>query len=123
MMLTGMRRWGELPGDAKALRIGHFAVAVVELGAIGHVWRSAITRRRDRSLVLALALLSAQGAGLIIGRGHCPLGPLQRRVGDPAPLFELVLPPRAAKAAIPALAAITIAGVLALALRGPRPSS
>jgi hypothetical protein len=122
MMLTGMRPWGELPGDAKALRIGHFVVAVVELGAIGYIWRSAITRRRDRALVYSLALLSAQGVGLIIGRGHCPLGPLQRRLGDPAPLFQLLLPPRAAKAAIPALAAVTMAGLLALALRKPRPS-
>lgn len=123
IILTRMRGWRELPRDAKALRIGHFVVALAELGSIGYVWRSAITRRRDPALVLALALLCVQGVGLIVGRGKCPLGPLQRRLGDPVPLFEVVLPPRAAKAAIPALAAITIAGVLALALRGPRPRS
>jgi hypothetical protein len=117
-----MRNWLELPWDAKAFRFGHFAVAAIELSSVGYVWTCAITRRRDKALVVALALLSAQGVGLVIGRGNCPLGPLQRRLGDPVPLFELVLPPRAAKAAVPALVAVTMAGVLALALRRPRTS-
>jgi len=117
-----VRHWRELPWDAKAFRTGHFVIAAIELTSIGYVWTCAMTRRRDKALVLALALLSAQGIGLIIGRGNCPLGPLQRRLGDPVPLFELVLPPRAAKAAIPALFAVTMAGVLALALRRPRRS-
>jgi hypothetical protein len=42
--------------------------------------------------------------------------PLQDRLGDPVPMFELVLPPRAAKAAIPVLAAVASVG-LVLALR------
>jgi hypothetical protein len=42
--------------------------------------------------------------------------PLQRRLGDPVPMFELVLPPRAAKAAVPVLAGVALAGCL-LALR------
>jgi len=28
------------------------------------------------------------------GHGDCPMGPLQADLGDPVPLFELVLPPR-----------------------------
>jgi hypothetical protein len=56
---------------------------------------------------------------LVIGRGNCPLGPFQARLGDPVPLFELVLPARAAKAAIPILAVVTIAGMAALVLRPP----
>ncbi len=39
--------------------------------------------------------------------------------GDPVPFFELVLPPRAAKAAIPVLAGVSVAGVVALVLRRP----
>jgi hypothetical protein len=42
--------------------------------------------------------------------------PVQRRLGDPVPMFELVLPPRAAKKAVPALAAVALAGCV-LALR------
>lgn len=60
-----------------------------------------------------------QGGGLVIGRGDCPLGPFQRTLGDPVPLFELVLPRRAAKAAVPVLAMVTIAGLILVALRPP----
>ena len=59
---------------------------------------------------------------LVIGRGNCPLGPLQSRAGDPVPLFELVLPPRAAKAAIPILAAVAVAGLALVAGRGGDPA-
>ena len=60
-----------------------------------------------------------EGAGLVVGRGDCPLGPLQERLGDPVPLFQLVLPPRGAKAAVPALAAVTVGGLVMLAVRRP----
>ena len=112
--------WSQLSPRAQAFRIAHILIAGVEVASVGYVWACAITRRRDRALGLSIGILALQGVGLVIGRGKCPLGPLQRQVGDPVPLFELVLPPRAAKAAIPTLAAITIAGVLALALRSPR---
>jgi hypothetical protein len=109
-----------LTGRAKALRAAHAALAVVELASLGHVWRWAITGRRDRRLGWAVALLSAEAAALVAGRGNCPLGPLQRRWGDPKPLFELVLSPRAAKAAVPALAAVALGGVTTLGLRSGR---
>jgi hypothetical protein len=47
------------------------------------------------------------------------MGPRQAEWGDPVPYFELVLPPRAAKAAVPVLVAATIAGFVALAARRP----
>lgn len=68
----------------------------------------------------SLIVLSAQGAALAIGHGSCPLGPLQGRLGDPVPLFELALPARAAKAAVPTLAGVALVGVLGLILRPPR---
>jgi hypothetical protein len=57
--------------------------------------------------------------GLVIGRGNCPLGPLQERLGDPVPLFELVLPPTWARRAVPILAGVSALGI-ALALRPVR---
>jgi hypothetical protein len=48
------------------------------------------------------------------------MGARQREWGDPKPFFELILPPRAAKAAVPILAVITVAGLAAVALRPPR---
>lgn len=100
-----------LPPRAVALRLAHAGVAVAELAALGYVWTCALTGRRDRRLGVCVAALAAEGVALAAGRGSCPLGPLQRRWGDPVPLFELVLPPRAAKAAVPVLAAAAVTGV------------
>ena len=99
---------------AAAYRVAHAAFAVVQLASLGYVWGCALTGRRDGLLHAAVGLLCAEGAALIVGRGNCPLGPFQSRLGDPVPLFELVLPPRAAKAAIPVLAAVAVAGIAAL---------
>jgi hypothetical protein len=110
-------RFTELSSGARALRIGHVAIAVVGLSSLTYIWFCALTGRRDRLLGAALATMSVQGVGLLIGRGDCPLGPLQRRLGDPDPLFELVLPPRAARAAIPVLTAVAVGGIALLAVR------
>jgi len=110
-------RFAELGCGAKALRLGHIGIAVVELGSLAYIWYCALSGRRDRLLGAALATLSVQGVALVIGRGNCPLGPLQKRLGDPGPLFELVLPPRAAKAAIPIFFVVALSGVAILALQ------
>ena len=111
------KAWSELRRRAKAFRVGHAGLGIVELSCLAYIWMCALTRRRDRLLRAALVVLAAQGAGMVIGRGNCPLGPLQRRLGDPEPLFELIFPPRAARAVFPVLLAVTLGGVLALALR------
>ena len=107
-----------LPRRAAELRGLHALIAVVELWCLGYVWTCALTGRSDRRLRIAVGILSAEGAGLVIGRGDCPLGPLQERLGDPVPLFELVLPPRAAKRAVPVLAGAATAGVALVLARG-----
>jgi hypothetical protein len=50
-------------------------------------------------------------------RGDCPLGAVGERIGDPVPLFELVLTPRAARRAVPVLGGVTAAGFGLLAIR------
>ena len=95
----------------------HTSIAVVDLAGLGYVWTCAFRKRRDRLLGVSVAALLIEGAALIIGRGNCPLGPLQTKLGDPVPLFELVLPPRAAKAAVPILATISVAGISVVALQ------
>lgn len=109
-----------LPPKAAALRLVHTAIAVAELGSLGYVWACALTGRRDRWLGICVAALAAEGLALAAGRGSCPLGPLQRRLGDPVPLFELMLPPRAAKAAVPVLTGLAVAGVAVVAARPRR---
>lgn len=111
--------WQSLPRRALGFRVAHIAWGVLELGALAHVWRCALRRRRDRYLAISVALLLAQGGALVAGRGDCPLGPFQRSLGDPVPMFELALPPRAAKAAIPVLFVVAVAGIVAVLLRPP----
>ncbi len=112
-------RWSGLGTGAKAFRLAHAAFALVQSAALGYVWFCALTRRRDRALAASATALLAEGVALGIGRGDCPFGPMQAELGDPVPLFELVLPNRAAKAAIPILFAIAVAGLIAVLLRPP----
>jgi hypothetical protein len=76
--------------------------------------------RRGPFLRGTVVALVAEGALVAANHGDCPLGPLGDRIGDDVPLFELVLPPRAAKAAIPVLGAVAGAGLIALAVRSRR---
>ena len=116
------RRSGRQPlaPAARAFRFAHAAIALVDLAGLGYIWWCGLRRRRDLLLHLSIGALVVEGAALVVGRGNCPLGPLQRRLGDPVPLFELVLPPRAAKAAVPVLAGVTVAGFALVVVRPPR---
>ena len=66
-----------------------------------------------------IGFLALEGGALVVGRGDCPMGRQQEAWGDPVPFFELVLPPRAAKAAVPVLAAVSLGGIAAVVLRRP----
>lgn len=112
--------WSELAWPARTYRAAHAGWATLQLTALGWVWWSAIRRRRGRGTVLAAAFLALQGGGLVAGRGSCPMTAVQHRLGDPIPMFGLVLPPRAARLAVPALAAVAVAGIAAAVLRPPR---
>jgi len=112
-------RWSDLGRRARAFRVAHAAFSILQLAALAYVWFCAATRRRDRVLGVSAAALLVEGAALAIGRGDCPFGPLQARLGDPVPLFELILPKRAAKAAIPALFTIAVTGLAGVLLRPP----
>jgi hypothetical protein len=111
--------WRDLGWKAKAFRVVHAAWSVAGLASLGYIWACALTRRRDRRLAASVAFLSLEGAGLAIGGGDCPMGEKAEEWGDPVPFFELILPPRAAKAAVPILAGLTIGGFLVLAIRPP----
>ena len=123
--LTEMR-WHNLSGRVRklsraalAFRAFHAVIAVEMLLAIAHVWWCALSGRRDRLLHVAARSLIGEGVLVATNHGDCPLGGLQERLGDPVPLFELVLSPRVAKRAVPTLGAITAAGLVLLAVRGP----
>jgi len=103
-----------------AFRAAHAAIALEQLLAIAYVWWCALTGRRGRLLRVAAASLIGEGVLVAANHGDCPLGGLQERLGDPVPLFELVLSPRAAKRAVPTLGAVASGGLLLLMVRGRR---
>ena len=107
----------KLTPAALAFRIAHAVIATTFLAAIGYIWWCAVTGRRDQLLHVAVGALAGEGVLVVANHGDCPLGPLQARVGDPTPLFELVLSPRAARWAVPGLGGVTVAGVALLARR------
>jgi hypothetical protein len=111
--------WSTLGIGARLFRVAHFVWGGFNMVALGYVWACALLRRRDRYLSSSVGLLGSEGVALVIGRGNCPFGRFQRRLGDPVPMFELLLPPRAAKAAIPILTLFTFSGFAALLLRPP----
>jgi hypothetical protein len=98
-------------------RAAHGLIAVGFLGSIGYVWWCALTGRRGRWLRPALGALISEGVLVVINGGDCPLGPLGVRLGDPVPLFELVLPAGGTPRAVPTLGAVTALGVGILAAR------
>lgn len=103
-----------------AWRAGHALIAAGFLAAIAHVWRCALTGRRDRLLGVAVGALAVEGAVVAANGGDCPLGPLGEKVGDEVPLFNLVLPPWGAKLAVPALGAVAGLGVAIAGCREAR---
>ena len=93
--------WHSLGGRARAWRLFHAAWSVAQLACLAYIWACAINRRRGPGLWASVAFLLVEGGALVIGRGDCPVGRVQEEWGDPVPFFELILPPRAAKAAVP----------------------
>jgi hypothetical protein len=98
-------------------RVAHGLVALGFLACIALVYLGAWEARVDAATVVALALLAVEGTLVLVSRGDCPLTPFLRRLGDDTPLFELVLPPRAAKQAVPVLGTVTALGAVLLAAR------
>jgi hypothetical protein len=98
-------------------RAGHTVVAIVFLAAIGYVWWCALSGRRGPLLRPAIAALIGEGVVVAANRGDCPLGAVGERIGDTVPLFELVLPPRAARRAVPTLGVLTAVGLVLLVAR------
>jgi hypothetical protein len=111
--------WSTLGRRARAWRLVHLSWSVAQLASLGYIGACAVTRRRSPALWASVGFLLVEGGALVLGRGNCPVGRLQERWGDPVPLFELLLPPRAAKAAVPVLAAVSAMAVGVVVLRPP----
>ena len=100
------------------LRTAHSSIGALELGCLLYLWLCALTRRRDRWLHVAIAVLLGEGAALLVAKG-CPLGVLQGRAGDDVPMFELWLGSRIARFAIPTFTTMAATGLMVAAARPP----
>ena len=97
------------------LRTIHGLFAAYFLICLGYVYYAAFTERFD--LILIIALISLAGEAFlvfVVNGGDCPLIHVQRRIGDEKPFFELFLPPRLAKKAIPFFSVLALIGAALL---------
>ena len=106
-----------MPPIVLASRIAHGLVSALFLCCIAAVYIAAWRGRADGLTFAALGALGLECVLVLVCGGNCPLGPLLRRLGDEKPFFELLLPPRAAKAAVPVLGAVAVLGAALLAAR------
>jgi hypothetical protein len=97
----------------------HATWSIVQLACLARIWHAVVARRRDPAVWGSVGLLAAEGAALVVGRGSCPMGSLQAQWGDPVPFFELLVPPRAARAAVPVLFVVSLAALAGLVGRVP----
>ena len=112
-----MSSGARLSRTALAFRAVHTGITAWFLFAIGYVWWCALAGRRDTLLRVAVSGLIGEGALVMANGGDCPLGGFQERVGDPTPLFELLLSPTAARRAVPFLGAVAGVGIALLGIR------
>jgi hypothetical protein len=69
------------------------------------------------TLISIVSLLLEGFVVYILNGGDCPLIHVQKRVNDPKPFFELFLPKRLARLAIPIFSVITGIGIFLLLIR------
>jgi hypothetical protein len=100
-----------------ASRVAHGLISLLFLSCIAVLYLGAWRGKADAVTIVALAALCAEGALVLLSGGNCPLGPALRKLGDETPFFELFLPPRAAKLAVPVLAAVSVLAAVLLAAR------
>jgi len=101
------------------LRILHGLVTIYFMLCLLYLYTVGLTGNVN-GILFTLAILSLAIEGIAVfalNRGDCPLIHIQRRVGDNKPFFELFLPPKLAKQAIPIFALLTVIAVLIILLR------
>jgi hypothetical protein len=100
------------------LRLIHTAFALYFISCIIYLYYAVFTLQINILLYIAIASLVLEGfLVFILNNGHCPLAPLQRKLKDPVPFFNLFLPEHLAKKAIPFFSVVTYLGILLLVVR------
>ncbi len=103
------------------IRLLHGALTAFFLTCIGYVYYAALRQRGGRLLFGAIGALTIEGAVFLSNGGDCPLGAVHRRYGDDRDFFELLMPRRFSKRAVPVLGVVTITGVILALARKREP--
>lgn len=99
------------------LRIIHSFFAFFFISCIIYIYYSAYIKQMSLWVVLAIFVLALEGfLVFIVNKGDCPLAPLQYKLGDNTPFFNLFLPAEMAKKAVPFFTLVTIVGIVLLVI-------
>jgi len=100
------------------LRTIHGLFALYFIVCVLYLFYAAVSARFDKFLVIALISLALEGfVVFILNKGDCPLIHVQRKIKDDVPFFELFLPKKLAKKAIPFFSTLTIIALMLLLMR------
>jgi len=100
------------------LRLLHGLASLYFIGCLVYLYYAAVTGEATWFLVVALVSLAAEGyVVFVVNNGDCPLIHVQRKMGDNKPFFELFMPSKLAKQAIPCFAVLTWLAVALLLVR------
>lgn len=100
------------------LRVIHGLFAIYFLICLLYLYYAALFSEIDFFLLIAVLSLGIEGfIVFILNKGDCPLIYIQRRIKDNTPFFNLFLPAKLAKQALPTFAKLTWIGVALLVLR------
>ncbi|MBP7832400.1 MAG: hypothetical protein KA035_01380 [Candidatus Levybacteria bacterium] len=100
------------------LRVIHGIFALYFIACLIYLYYAAIFSKIDLILLISVVSLGFEGIVVfILNKGDCPLIHVQRKIGDDIPFFQLFLPVKLAKKAVPFFAKLTWIGVALIMLR------
>ena len=94
------------------VRLLHGSITVFFTRCIVAIYYSALRRKRGALLYAATGALVVEGAVVMANGGDCPLGGIHRRYGDDRDFFELFMPRRLSKRAVPVLGTVAVCGIM-----------
>ncbi len=94
------------------IRTLHGVITFVFLSCIFYIYYSGITNKVGFLTYIAIGLIILEGAVVSLNGGNCPLGAVHHKYGDDKAFFELFLPIKVAKKAVPFLGIVAAIGVL-----------
>lgn len=96
------------------VRTVHGLITLIFLSCIFCIYYFGITNNRSPLAYIAVALIVIEGIVVTLNGGNCPLGVVHSKFGDDKAFFELFLPKRQAKMAVPFLGFVAFLGILLL---------